>query len=277
MIQEDKNFLLFSTTGSSMFPFIRWNEQILIKKIPPEKMKISDVILFQSKNGIKICHRIVNIENRDGLLWFKTKGDRNRFYDPVFNNQAVLGKVIAVKHRKHFLEFNAKNWDYLFSKLKNFFVLFVFLTRKLLRKAFLFLQKRRLYKLIFRPILSRNINFVNKILDKDKNYKFSITKNDKIIAWVHLVYSEDKPYPGWWVWSLEVKPIFRGIGLSKQLMKNLIEFAKQEDSPSLYVNVSNENLASLKLFKDLGFIIVPGSERACSIQERKDVYLKKNL
>lgn len=99
MIQENKDFLLLSTAGDSMFPFIRRNEEILVAKAPPEDIAIGDVILFKSENGDKVCHRIIKIENKDGALWFRAKGDRNKSSGELISQRDVLGKVIAVKRR----------------------------------------------------------------------------------------------------------------------------------------------------------------------------------
>lgn len=134
MIKEAKDLSLFSTIGASMFPFIRWNEQILVKKMPPEKMRMRDIILYQTDDGTKICHRIVKIEDKSGALWFQTKGDRNKFYDPAVNQRAILGKVIAIKRRMHLIELNTTGWSTLLGKFYSFFARYIFLVKKFLTK-----------------------------------------------------------------------------------------------------------------------------------------------
>lgn len=141
MIQESKDLLLFSTTGSSMFPFIRWNEQILVKKVPPEKVGIADVILFQSDKGIKVCHRIVKIEDKDGTLWFQAKGDRNKFYDDPFSQQVILGEVIAIKRKMHLIELYTEGWRSFLYKFDCFIARCIFLIKKILAKIISFLQQ----------------------------------------------------------------------------------------------------------------------------------------
>jgi hypothetical protein len=141
MIEEDRDLLFFSTAGASMFPFIRWDEQILVKRVLPEKLNIGDIILFQSEKGDKICHRLAKIESRDGLLWFQTKGERSKFYDPVVSQQAILGKVIAIKRRRHLRGFPLKRWRFFSEKFDGFFAGSVFFIKKLLKRV-IFLLKR---------------------------------------------------------------------------------------------------------------------------------------
>jgi len=141
MIEEDRDLLFFSTAGASMFPFIRWDEQILVKRVPPEKLNIGDIILFQSEKGDKICHRLARIESRDGLLWFQTKGERSKFYDPPVSQQAILGKVIAIKRRRHLRGFPLKRWRFFSEKFDGFFAGSVFFIKKLLKRI-IFLLKR---------------------------------------------------------------------------------------------------------------------------------------
>ena len=133
MIQDNKNFLLFSTTGNSMFPCICWNEQILVERLLPEDMRIGDVVLFQSNKGHKVCHRIVKIEQKNGSLWFQTKGDRHRTYDEPVSQQAILGKVIAVKRKMRLREIDTKQRPVFLYKLYHSSFCCIFGLKKFLR------------------------------------------------------------------------------------------------------------------------------------------------
>lgn len=141
MIEKNRDILFFSTAGASMFPFIRWDEQILVKRVPPEKLNIGDIIVYRSEKGDKICHRLARIERRDGLLWFQTKGERSKFYDPPVSQQAILGKVIAIKRRRHLRGIPIKRRRFIPDKFDDFFAGSVFFIKKLLKRV-IFLLKR---------------------------------------------------------------------------------------------------------------------------------------
>lgn len=101
MQREDEKITYYSTAGGSMFPAICWNEKIVVKKVPPEKIEIGDVILFISDHNLKIAHRVVKKEWVDGALRFQTKGDHNYDCDePIFANK-IIGKVLVLKRRKN--------------------------------------------------------------------------------------------------------------------------------------------------------------------------------
>ncbi|MDP2628645.1 MAG: signal peptidase I [Nanoarchaeota archaeon] len=50
---------------------------LLIVEANPEKLKVGDIIIFQSGTGTPVIHRIINIENKDGEYFFDTIGDNN--------------------------------------------------------------------------------------------------------------------------------------------------------------------------------------------------------
>ena len=275
MIEENEKLLLFSTTGESMFPFIRWNEQILVKKVSPEKIERENVILFQSAQGSKVCHRVVKIEDKDGRLWFQTKGDRNSFYDPPVNQQAVLGKVIAVKRRMQLRELSAEGVSAFLYELDCFLARSIFHLRKLLGKTISLLQQYRLYKRVFGPLLLKNIEF--KMLREEDEYKFFASKNNQIIAQVYLNYSEENPHLGWWTWSLKVRILYRRLGIGRRLLENVIEFVRKKGGCNLYLNVSGENSAALRFYEGLGFRVIPGSERFYEPNRRTFIYMKREI
>ena len=57
-----------------------------------ENVKVGDIIGFKLDTGQRVTHRVVDIQNKDGKLWFQTKGDANEDPDP--NYVAATGKKI---------------------------------------------------------------------------------------------------------------------------------------------------------------------------------------
>ncbi len=50
---------------------------IILRKPGVDKLRIGDVLVFQTSRPDPIIHRIVKIENTDGKYYFTTKGDHN--------------------------------------------------------------------------------------------------------------------------------------------------------------------------------------------------------
>jgi len=131
MISKDSDFLLYSTWGSSMFPLILGGDYVLVKKVPLETIQPGDAIVFESEAKAKICHRVVEIKEKEGVLWFYTQGYKNNSYDshPV-RQEKVLGKVVVIKHKSSILELSPEGLQALQLKLHCFFTKNIFCLKK---------------------------------------------------------------------------------------------------------------------------------------------------
>ena len=88
-------------SSESMVPTLNVGDLLILKGIPPEDIKVGDIIVFRAtwlpSSEPPVVHRVVAIENRSGILYFYTKGDNNRFRDPApAPQQNVIGVVIFV-------------------------------------------------------------------------------------------------------------------------------------------------------------------------------------
>lgn len=105
-----------------MFPFIIWNEYIIVKKINPQQLKINDVILFNNGQK-KVCHRLKKIFKKNKRLFFQTKGDHNKFFDQPIEEKKVLGKIIAIKRKMGLIKISSQSENLfynLYIKTKDF-------------------------------------------------------------------------------------------------------------------------------------------------------------
>lgn len=100
MVQDDSTFLLYSTWGWSMFPFIRSDDYVVVKKVPLETIRPGDIIVFESGSKTKICHHVVGIKKINDVLWFYTKGHKSvsSNSEPTAQDK-VLGKVVGIKRK----------------------------------------------------------------------------------------------------------------------------------------------------------------------------------
>ncbi len=81
----------FRAGGSSMSPFIRDNETVIIEPLN-DTLRIGDVVLFGSEGNQLILHRIVK-KKGDGYV---TRGDATCHPDGTVPHSAVLGRAVHV-------------------------------------------------------------------------------------------------------------------------------------------------------------------------------------
>jgi len=80
----------FTVLSGSMEPTVPVGSIIFTQKFP--SYRINDVIAFK-RNNIVVTHRIVDIEDKNNILYYKTKGDANNTVDTdLVSNFDILGK-----------------------------------------------------------------------------------------------------------------------------------------------------------------------------------------
>ncbi|MFH1590128.1 MAG: signal peptidase I [archaeon] len=65
-----------------LYPFVNGfnkGDIMVLLGTKPEKIEIGDVIVYQAKKPYPIIHRVINIRDTGGELYFETKGDNNQF------------------------------------------------------------------------------------------------------------------------------------------------------------------------------------------------------
>lgn len=67
-------------TGS-MEPILNPGDLILVKSIDANKVKIDDVITFKNSENTFVTHRVIDLNLKEGKIFFETKGDANNIKD----------------------------------------------------------------------------------------------------------------------------------------------------------------------------------------------------
>jgi signal peptidase len=70
---------------------------IIDKRIDPKSIKIGDVITYNAANNILITHRVIDIQEKNGQLLFKTKGDANNVEDEKLVSQGELVGTVVLR------------------------------------------------------------------------------------------------------------------------------------------------------------------------------------
>lgn len=85
--------------------------------------------------------------------------------------------------------------------------------------------------------------------------RFVAKKSNKIIGFVELVIrtKENTNLKSYWLYSLMVKPFYRGIGIGKLLTQAVIKEANNRRALALYLFVNKKNYKAIRLYSNLGF------------------------
>ena len=91
--------------SDSMAPLLKVGDTVIVVPNSPAALRRGDVIVVW-RNEEFITHRLV-ARRHDHCY---TKGDRFRYLDPPVDNEAVLGKVIAVQRGDFVVNFCGPRW-----------------------------------------------------------------------------------------------------------------------------------------------------------------------
>lgn len=86
----------FVIVSGSMEPNIPVNDMIITKKIKSDDIKVGDIISYKDEtNDIVITHRVISIEEVEGVKYFQTKGDNNKSADKnLVSYSQIEGKYL---------------------------------------------------------------------------------------------------------------------------------------------------------------------------------------
>ena len=94
---RDGQSVRFHAPGRSMYPTIREGEAITVEPILPSEVKVGDIILYRSDDGV-IAHRVARIERgeNDGRRFILRADTWGEYDEPVQADQ-VMGKVVSTE------------------------------------------------------------------------------------------------------------------------------------------------------------------------------------
>ncbi len=81
-------------SGMSMLPFIKNGDSVVVRHTR-EGIGVGSIVAFRKEQEI-IIHRVIRMENKNGKTAILTKGDFNLKPDNSFNEDYLIGRVIAI-------------------------------------------------------------------------------------------------------------------------------------------------------------------------------------
>lgn len=91
------NYRIFTIASGSMLPEYKIMDVILVGSKDYDKIKVGDDLVYMGKvDSYKdkiITHRVINVENNNGVYEYTTKGINNPLEDPIVEQSQVYGVV----------------------------------------------------------------------------------------------------------------------------------------------------------------------------------------
>ncbi len=129
---------------------------------------------------------------------------------------------------------------------------------------------------------------VHQWLNATRNFELQRSSNltewvafcrDQIAGFVQLVRypADNELYKGFWLFSLNVKPVRRGMGIGTALTRAVIDRARIEGAPALDLLVFEDNVRAIRLYAKMGFesVLIPALEP--SLEKEREVYGHRRL
>lgn len=93
--------LSFRARGTSMHPFIRGGDVLLVEPAAPARLRPGEIILYHRGGTSHIVHRLVRRVEKDGRLMFIAQGDNVVGADAPILAEQVLGRVVEIHMDGH--------------------------------------------------------------------------------------------------------------------------------------------------------------------------------
>ena len=247
--------LLIKTSGSSMFPFVRDSDKVIVKRLNAQELRIGDIILYKDKiTGQTICHRFVKRIKINVKLTLFTRGDAGDSSCKPISEDNFIGRVVGIIRADRVLNQRTRRQIILNWVNVKFYIYF----KRAMFYIFSFLQKIGLYRKLMKKVFYNKIKYLkqsDKIEAEENISSFGLVAMYKNldIASIMIENKNQNTYPGWWINTFYVRFPFRRIGIGERLMQNVVEVAKKINIPCLFLYVDNNNLKAFNFYRKFGF------------------------
>ncbi|MEH7344374.1 signal peptidase I [Bacillus sp. JJ1532] len=87
-------FKVMTVLTGSMEPKLEPGDLVAVKAVDPEKLKVDEIITYRNNENTFVTHRIIELVNQDGKVFFQTQGDANNMEDEgLVSAEQVIGSV----------------------------------------------------------------------------------------------------------------------------------------------------------------------------------------
>lgn len=291
----------FTAHGYSMSPFIQDGDMVTLAPFA-DAPQIGEVVAFiNPANNRLVVHRLV-AETPDGFLF---KGDNIPEPDGVFAREQILGRVVRVERdgktvgggigtERAAIAFLSRERILLALKTAYYFPRRV--AGAILRRAHNFavyraLGRRVQPRVVIAEASDDELAEVNRRFNpgvwmrpapRNPNATHYVAKiGGDLAGFVELVRHppEHAPYVGHWLFSLQVWPRYRGLGIGELLTHQVMTQAQREGAPELLLVVYADNAPAINLYRKLGFahVAFPALDEQFVREPRQRIVMRRAL
>ncbi len=94
---------LCKVNGNSMHPFIQDEDLLIVKKVPFEKLKRGNILVFRGENDLFVVHRLIK-KQKNGLLVLR--GDAYHLTKETITCDAIVGKAIGLIRNEQVIRYS---------------------------------------------------------------------------------------------------------------------------------------------------------------------------
>jgi ribosomal protein S18 acetylase RimI-like enzyme len=270
--------LCLQAKGGSMYPFIRSGDWVDVALFGGTEKNIrkGDIVLFKKDESLYL-HRILR---REGDVFF-AKGDMSFGHDGAISIDDVFAKVVSINRGSRRIDMCTRAnrfFSVIYADLSIFLQYPFLLARKICAYSLKILsriQAFKFYRLVLKKVLNAKViirpagtqdqeqlmdlylmagHDVKEGLAAVKNEGFWLVaeRKNKIVAGLTMTRYEKDPAL-WVIFGLEVKPLFRGMGIGRKIVAAAILKARESDARSIGLFVNKDAEPALKLYRQLGF------------------------
>ncbi len=97
---EEMKLINFEISGSSMYPYLKAGDRVLVEHIDPGELRFGDIVTYRINNDL-CSHRFIYMIKKTGsILGIVTKGDNIADFDQhLILPSQILGKIITVERK----------------------------------------------------------------------------------------------------------------------------------------------------------------------------------
>ena len=280
-ILKKKKSFSFKAFGSSMWPFIKQGDILLVEAVDSATIKIGDVVFVRMSESKIIVHRIISINHAKKSA--AMRGDSATSGAEILSFSQILGKVTRIRRNNKPI-----NLDQLWRQSLIFLWYHSYPIRTLLLSFRGFVRRTigwftikltsfTTYRKIIRHKLSNKVHFrlamnsngetfnsqnspVNGQLQPPADsaithYSWLALYKNSTIGKATLVKFPDSTsmFPDWWIFGMNIRIPFRGAGIGHRLSQLALKKAQSEKGAFIYLIVERNNIAARSLYSKSGF------------------------
>jgi len=280
--------------GFSMHPFIRDRDVLTISPIKDRPLSLGEVVAFtQPAKGRLAIHRIIQKTEKGWLI----RGDNCPEPDGVVAVEEIIGRVSRVERAGRDIHLGIGGAGKLIALLNRGRMLMYLkqiwmLPRRVASHALHAIQSLAVYRRLGRrlappaTISVADENDMEAVHDRlnpfspyrkekpDPNVANFVAKNkEDLTGFVQLVYHPAglTPWVGYWLFSLHVWTIYRGMGTGNSLTRRVIDEAAARGAKEILLAVYEDNKRAIRMYRNFGFeiSISPGLEPVLAEEKRQ--------